>query len=136
MSYYPQIYTLLTDVFPLFFPYFIDLQRAVELNPKLVPHILQFIDWHFRSFFDAPLEEDEDHVFAVKFDKIVCANDLQENEIEINDNLGRLLLFVSHCLVIFEKFETEYDTREMKRLINVSLEKVIGKNVKFEQMVS
>ncbi|KNC26166.1 hypothetical protein FF38_06697 [Lucilia cuprina] len=111
-----------------------NLQRAVELNHKLVPHVLQFIDWHFRSFFDAPLEEDVDQVFSIKFDKIVKAKDSLENEIEIHDNLGKLLLFVSHCLVIFEKFETEYDTREMKRLINVSLEKVIGKNVKFEDM--
>ncbi|KAM7345711.1 Fanconi anemia complementation group I [Cochliomyia hominivorax] len=111
-----------------------NLQRAVELNPKLVPHILQFIDWHFRSFFVAPIEEDVDQVFSIKFDKIVSAKDALENEIEINDNLGKLLLFVSHCLVIFEKFETEYDTREMKRLINASLEKVIGKNIKFEDL--
>lgn len=96
---------------------------------------MQFIDWHFRSFFDAPIDEDVDHVFNVKFDKIVAAKDEMENEILINDNLGKLLLFVSHCLVIFEKFETEYDTREMKRLINVSLEKVMGKNLKFEDTV-
>lgn len=84
----------------------------------------------------APVEEDVDHVFSVKFDNIVSAKDNMENEIEIHDNLGKLLLCVSHCLVIFEKFETEYDTREMKRLINISLEKVIGKNIKFEDTVS
>lgn len=82
------------------------------------------------------MEEDVDHVFCVKFDKIVTAKDSMENEIEINDNLGKLLLFVSHCLVIFEKFETEYDTRAIKRLINISLEKVMGKNLKFEDTVS
>lgn len=84
----------------------------------------------------APVEEDEDHKFGVKFEKIVYSKDLQENEIEIQDNLGRLLIFVSHCLVIFEKFEAEYDTREIKRLIKLSLEKVIGKELKFEDLVS
>lgn len=107
----------------------------MDLNPKLVPHVLQFIDWHFRSFFVAPIEEDEDNQFSVKFEKIVSSKDLQENEIEIHDNLGKLLIFVTQCLVIFEKYETEYDTREIKRLIKLSLEKVIGKHIKFEDMV-
>lgn len=98
-----------------------------------MPHILQFIDFHFRSFFNAPIEEDVDQVFSVKFDKIVYAKDALENEIEIHDNLGKLLLFVSHCLVIFE---SEYNTREIERLINLSLEKVIGKNINFEDMVN
>ena len=101
-----------------------------------MPHVLQFIDFHFRSFFCAPIEEDVDQVFQIKFNNIVSAKDALENEIEIHDNLGKLLLFVSHCLVIFEKFETEYDTREIKRLINLSLEKVIGKHINFEDMVS
>ncbi|XP_073845314.1 Fanconi anemia complementation group I [Musca autumnalis] len=111
-----------------------NLQRAVELNSKLCPHVLQFIDWHFRSFFVAPIEEDEDNQFLIKFEKIVSSKDLQENEIEVHDNLGKLLMFVSQCLVIFEKFETEYDTREIKRLIKLSLEKVIGKQIKFEDL--
>ncbi|XP_013097656.2 Fanconi anemia group I protein [Stomoxys calcitrans] len=111
-----------------------NLQRAVELNPKLVPHVLQFIDWHFRSFFVAPLEEDEENQFSVKFDKVVAAKDFQESEIEIYDNLGKLMIFVSHCLVIFEKFENEYDTREIKRLLKLCMEKVIGKQIKFESM--
>ncbi|XP_075166591.1 Fanconi anemia complementation group I [Haematobia irritans] len=111
-----------------------NLQRAVELNPKLVPHVLQFIDWHFRSFFTVPIEDDEESQFVIKFDKIVAAKDLQECDIEIYDNLGKLLIFVSHCLVIFEKFENEYDTREIKRLIKLSLENVIGRKIKFEDL--
>uniref|UniRef100_A0A1A9ZCX7 Fanconi anemia group I protein n=1 Tax=Glossina pallidipes TaxID=7398 RepID=A0A1A9ZCX7_GLOPL len=109
-----------------------NLQRAVELNNKLVPHIVQFIDWHFRSYFEAPLEEDDCNQFKVKFEKITKATDDQENEIHIYDNLGLLLVFIAHCLVIFENFEYEYNVREMRRLIETSIEKTLNKEIKFE----
>ncbi|KAL9917468.1 Fanconi anemia complementation group I [Glossina fuscipes fuscipes] len=109
-----------------------NLQRAVELNNKLVPHIVQFIDWHFRSYFESPLEEDDSNQFKVKFEKITKATDDQENEIHIYDNLGLLLVFIAHCLVIFENFEYEYNVREMRRLIETSIERTLNKGIKFE----
>uniref|UniRef100_A0A1A9WN60 Fanconi anemia group I protein n=1 Tax=Glossina brevipalpis TaxID=37001 RepID=A0A1A9WN60_9MUSC len=109
-----------------------NLLRAVELNNKLAPHVLQFIDWHFRSYFELTLEESLSNQFKVKFEKITKATDNQETKINVYDNLGLLLVFITHCLVIFENFEHEYNVREMRRLIDTSIEKILSKEIKFE----
>ncbi|KAI8035735.1 hypothetical protein M5D96_011485 [Drosophila gunungcola] len=98
-----------------------NLQRAVELNAKLVPHVLQVIDWHFRSFFETPSAEDAgddlDTVFRIRYDQLVSSSDDQHMVLQLKDNLGRLIQFVANCLVIFERAPSGYDTREMNRLI-------------------
>ncbi|XP_050324049.1 Fanconi anemia group I protein isoform X1 [Bactrocera neohumeralis] len=110
-----------------------NLQRAVELNPKLVPHVLQFIDWHFRSFFRVPKVTDVEGNFSVIFDKAVRTSPVNAYELQIQDNLGLLVQFVSHCLIKLEEFESEYDVREIKRLLRLAVEKVITKELQFEE---
>ncbi|XP_067627011.1 Fanconi anemia group I protein homolog isoform X2 [Eurosta solidaginis] len=110
-----------------------NLQRAVELNPKLVPHVLQFVDWHFRSFFQASTTIAEAEQFCVLFDKTVCSVTENAYELQIQDNLGLLIQFVSHCLAIFQQFEGEYDVREMHRLLRLAINKVITKELQFEE---
>ncbi|KAH8253655.1 hypothetical protein KR032_006379 [Drosophila birchii] len=115
-----------------------NLQRAVELNAKLVPHVLQVIDWHFRSFFETPTAEDAgddlDTVFRIRYDQLVSASDEQHMEVQLNDNLGRLIQFVANCLVIFERAPTGYDTREMNRLLNFCEQRMAANRLPLEDI--
>ncbi|KAH8389032.1 hypothetical protein KR200_011962 [Drosophila serrata] len=117
---------------------YIDLQRAVELNAKLVPHVLQVIDWHFRSFFETPAAEDAgddlDTVFRIRYDQLATAIDEQHMEIQLNDNLGRLIQFVANCLSIFERAPTGYDTREMNRLMNLCEQRMTANRLPLEDI--
>ncbi|XP_036335814.1 uncharacterized protein LOC118746136, partial [Rhagoletis pomonella] len=110
-----------------------NLQRAVELNPKLVPHVLQFIDWHFRSFFRVSTVNGEVEDFCVLFEKVVCSATENVYEIQIQDNLGLLIQFISHCLSQFQQFDVEYDVGEMQRLLHLAVKKVINKDLQFEE---
>uniref|UniRef100_A0A1A9UWR1 Uncharacterized protein n=1 Tax=Glossina austeni TaxID=7395 RepID=A0A1A9UWR1_GLOAU len=40
-----------------------DVRRAVELNSRLVPHVVYFIECHFRSFFESPSAQDDGNQF-------------------------------------------------------------------------
>lgn len=120
----------------IFIFFILDLQRAVELNPKLVPHVLQFIDWHFRSFFRVPNATDVEGNFCVMFDKVVRTSSVNAYELQIQDNLGLLVQFVSHCLIKLEGFEIGYDVREIKRLLRLAVDKVITKELQFEEKVN
>ncbi|KAH8277898.1 hypothetical protein KR018_009894, partial [Drosophila ironensis] len=116
-----------------------NLQRAVELNAKLVPHVLQVIDWHFRSFFKTTSAQDGgddlDTVFRIRYDELVCATDEQHMEIHLKDNLGRLIQFVAHSLAIFERAPSGYDAREMHRLLNLCVQRMIANRLPLEDVL-
>ncbi|KAH8402315.1 hypothetical protein KR009_011348, partial [Drosophila setifemur] len=116
----------------------LDLQRAVELNAKLVPHLLQVIDWHFRSFFETPSAEDAgddlETVFRIRYDQLVCATDEQHMEIQLKDNLGRLIQFVANSLAIFERAPSGYDAREMTRLLNFCVQRMVANRLPLEDI--
>lgn len=118
----------------------IDLQRAVELNAKLVPHVLQVIDWHFRSFFDTPSAEDAgddlDTVFRICYDQLVSSSDDQHMEIQLKDNLGKLIQFVANCLAVFDRAPSGYDTREMNRLMSFCVDRMVANRLPLEEIVS
>ncbi|XP_017066246.1 Fanconi anemia group I protein [Drosophila eugracilis] len=115
-----------------------NLQRAVELNAKLVPHVLQVIDWHFRSFFDTPSAEeagdDLDTVFRIRYDQLVSSSDDQHMEIQLKDNLGKLIQFVANCLAIFERAPSGYDTREINRLIRFCVDRMVANRLPLEDI--
>uniref|UniRef100_A0A6P4FK17 Fanconi anemia group I protein n=1 Tax=Drosophila rhopaloa TaxID=1041015 RepID=A0A6P4FK17_DRORH len=115
-----------------------NLQRAVELNAKLVPHVLQVIDWHFRSFFETPSAEeagdDLDTVFRIRYDQLVSSSDDQHMEIQLKDNLGRLIQFVANCLSIFERAPSGYDTREMNRLLSFCVDRMVANRLPLEDI--
>ncbi|XP_053963260.1 Fanconi anemia group I protein homolog [Anastrepha ludens] len=110
-----------------------NLQRAVELNPKLVPHVLQFIDSHFRSFFRASNNIGDVEDIYVLFEKVVYAATTNAYELHVQDNLGLLIQFISHCLAQFQHFESEYDVIEIQRLLRLAMKKVITKDLQFEE---
>ncbi|XP_017044461.1 Fanconi anemia group I protein homolog [Drosophila ficusphila] len=115
-----------------------NLQRAVELNAKLVPHVLQVIDWHFRSFFETPAAEesddDVDTVFRIRYDQLVTSNDDLHMEIQLKDNLGRLIQFVANCLAVFERAPSGYDTREMNRLLGFCVDRMVANRLTLEDI--
>ncbi|XP_039486307.1 Fanconi anemia group I protein [Drosophila santomea] len=115
-----------------------NLQRAVELNAKLVPHVLQVIDWHFRSFFDTPSAEDADDdldtVFRIRYEQLVTSSDNQLMEIQLKDNLGKLIQFVANCLAVFDRAPSGYDTREMNRLMRFCVDRMVANRLPLEEI--
>ncbi|XP_034479900.1 Fanconi anemia group I protein [Drosophila innubila] len=110
-----------------------NLQRAVELNAKLVPHVLQFVDFHLRSFFDTPpadeVGDDLDTRFSVNYELLLGSKDEQ---VELKDNLGCLVQFVSHCLTIFERAPSGCDVREMQRLLTLCTQRLVANRLHLE----
>ncbi|ALC42831.1 FANCI, partial [Drosophila busckii] len=110
-----------------------NLQRAVELNAKLVPHVLQFADFHFRSFFDTPSEDevidDLDCKFDIHYDKMVSE---EHEQLQLKDNLGRLVQFLAYCLAIFERAPYGCDVTEMQRLLTLCTQRLVANRLPLE----
>lgn len=69
------------------------LAKAIEFNPKLIPHLLPFFTHHFVQYFEI-----SDLGFVIKFDKIV--RERVENVFDIWDNLGQLVYLMSKIVVL------------------------------------
>ncbi|XP_060654538.1 Fanconi anemia group I protein [Drosophila nasuta] len=114
-----------------------NLQRAVELNAKLVPHVLQFVDFHLRSFFDTPpadqVGDDLDTRFNINYEQLIGSND---DYAELKDNLGCLVQFVSYCLAIFERVPSGCDVREMRRLLTLCIQRLVANRLSLEDTVA
>lgn len=115
---------------------FSDLQRAVELNAKLAPHVLQFVDFHFRNFFDTPSVEqagdDLDTHFRINYEQLTSAKD---DQLDLKDNLGNLVQFVSHCLTIFDRVSSGCDVHEMQRLLTMCTQRIVANRLSLEDAV-
>lgn len=85
------------------------LTRAVQFNPKLLPHILLFLDYHFQSYFE--INEND---FKIKFEKIV--QERNEN-ILIWDNLGKLINFMGFCVIQCEQNKIAHDNSLLHELL-------------------
>lgn len=85
------------------------LTRAVQFNPKLLPHILLFLDYHFQSYFE--INEND---FKIKFEKIVQ----EKNDfILIWDNLGKLINFMGFCVIQCEHNKIAHDNILLEELL-------------------
>uniref|UniRef100_A0A1B0GJY9 Uncharacterized protein n=2 Tax=Lutzomyia longipalpis TaxID=7200 RepID=A0A1B0GJY9_LUTLO len=100
------------------------LLRAVDRNVQLAPHVLFFIDFHFRNY----LEVDELN-FNIKFSEFITERD---GKIEVWDNLGALIYFVGFSVVTSDKYELPYDTKILRKLLDFLVNR-IG-NVTFESL--
>nr|XP_019560353.2 LOW QUALITY PROTEIN: Fanconi anemia group I protein [Aedes albopictus] len=106
------------------------LGRAVEFNGKLLPHVLQFIDWHFSSYFSESLEG----TLEIDFEKCVryrCdsgedgdADEQQQQQLEIYDNVGKLTAFMVHCVVLCNQQDIEYDTEGVTKHLKTVVEQI------------
>lgn len=92
--------------------------RAIEFNHKLTPHLLIFIDWHFRSYFSLVGGE-----LQVKFDRIVVESD---GHVDVWDDIGKLIIFVATCVMTCEQPQFSHDVRIVVDLLHTVREKVTG----------
>lgn len=100
------------------------LSNVILFNDKLTPHIIRFLDAHFRGYFDI-----DDMNFNIHFDMIIRENN---NGFEIVDNLPILTKIMGQAIVTCKKKESlGYDTEflttffqtMMKSVHTLSLEK-------------
>uniref|UniRef100_A0A182T620 Fanconi anemia group I protein n=1 Tax=Anopheles maculatus TaxID=74869 RepID=A0A182T620_9DIPT len=105
------------------------LGRAVEFNTQLLPHVLQFIDWHFESFFG----ENPKESFRIDFEKCVrYKGELHEDDpssddhrsVVVYDNIGRLTVFMVHCVVLCDQHDVQHDTSAVKSTLQLIVERI------------
>ncbi|XP_041787409.1 Fanconi anemia group I protein-like [Anopheles merus] len=105
------------------------LGRAVEFNTQLLPHVLQFIDWHFESFFG----ENPKESFRIDFDKCVrykgeMGEDYysadEQRPIVVYDNVGRLTAFMVHCVVLCDQHDVQHDTGAVRSTLQLVVERI------------
>ncbi|XP_049278878.1 Fanconi anemia group I protein [Anopheles funestus] len=104
------------------------LGRAVEFNTQLLPHVLQFIDWHFESFFG----ENPKESFRIDFEKCVrYKGELNEDDpsdeqrsIVVYDNVGRLTAFMVHCVVLCDQHDVQHDISAVKNTLQLIVERI------------
>ncbi|EAT42968.1 AAEL005539-PA [Aedes aegypti] len=106
------------------------LGRAVEFNGKLLPHVMQFIDWHFSSYFSESLEG----TLEIDFEKCVRyksdsaedgeADDPQHQQLEVYDNIGKLTAFMVHCVVLCNQLDIEHDTEGVTKHLKTVVEQI------------
>lgn len=92
------------------------LTRAIEINPKLTSHFLTFIDWHFRNYFDIDPTK-----CVINFKQIVREFN---GRLEVWDNLGKLIIFVSSCIVTCDQHSIGNDNQCVISLLSSLLDRV------------
>ncbi|XP_055541221.1 Fanconi anemia group I protein isoform X2 [Wyeomyia smithii] len=107
------------------------LGRAVEFNSKLLPHVLQFADLHFSSYFSESLEG----TLVIDFERCVrykqCeaaseeeTSDLQVQQIEVFDNVGKLTALMVHCVTLCEQHNVQHDNEGTHKILKDVVEQV------------
>lgn len=91
---------------------------AIQQNTKLITHVLQFIDWHFRSYF---FEVDED--ISINFEKCITVND-DGQSVQVQDHIGRLIQFMSQCIVLLDHSGLDFDASDLKEFFENLLSKI------------
>lgn len=101
------------------------LSNAVQQNHKLIPHVLQFLDWHFRSYFNEVAD-----TISINFDKaIIEVHQGETTTIQINDHIGKLLHFITQCLLFVEQHEIDFDITDLKNFFDLLIEKICTINL-------
>lgn len=96
------------------------LNNAIQQNSKLIPHIFQFLEWHFRSYFTEMA-----NTVQINFDRaIVEINQGDTKTVQINDHVGKLLQFLTQCFILLEHHELEFDITELKEFFENILENI------------
>lgn len=93
------------------------LARAIEFNPKLIPHTIPFLTHHFVQYFEM-----SDLAFDIKFDKIV--RERSENVFDIWDNLGQLVHLMSGIVVLGRSNDFHDDIESTAKTLDGILNKI------------
>lgn len=97
------------------------LLSAIQLNTKLIPHVLQFVDWHFRKYFT----NDDDDEITINFDKCILETHIDDvPTIQIQDHIGQLMHFMSQCIILLETTGIEFDIGDLKEFFEKLLSKI------------
>lgn len=92
-----------------------NLLSSITANPFIVSSVLEFIEGHFRDYFDC-------EGCVINFDRVIKANN------EASDDLGCLLKFIINCVIIAtfrnNRENLNYDLSLYKDIINKLIEKI------------
>lgn len=116
------------------------LDRAIDFNPNLTPHIVKFLESHFHSYFEMPDMNDRvcDRSKAVTNQSpfvFRIANVLREQEdISVWDHIGHLMQLMSHCVYVCKQKGMDQHVRKLvqrldtlvERISEVTLDDIIG----------
>lgn len=101
------------------------LSNAVQQNPKLIPHVLRFLEWHFRSYFSELAD-----TISINFDKAIVEVDQGETvTVQINDHIGKLLQFITQCLVLHEHHGLDFEITDLQQFFEKLVEQIDSINL-------
>lgn len=96
------------------------LSNAIQQNHKLIPHIMQFLEWHFRSYFN-----EVDDTVEINFDRaVVEIKQGDTTNVQINDHVGELLQFLTECFILLDRHGVEFEVTELKALFDKLLQQI------------
>ncbi|KAJ6650095.1 Fanconi anemia group I protein [Pseudolycoriella hygida] len=93
------------------------LARAIEFNPKLIPHLLPFLTYHFAQYFEI-----SDLSFEIKFEKIV--RERSANVFDIWDDLGCLVFLMNRIVILAELNDSQCETNSTSKLLHSVMNKI------------
>ncbi|KAL7030400.1 hypothetical protein ACKWTF_006642 [Chironomus riparius] len=98
--------------------------NSISANSDIIPYIVEFLDSHFRMYFEC--DNDEDREIIINFEKLFKSTKNGE-EFIVMDELGHLLKFIINCMIMtteqHEKLNCDIEIYEkiLKKLIEKSL---------------
>lgn len=96
------------------------LTNAVEFNPKLTPHILLFLESHFRDYICIT-----DTQVRIKFEKCItekCIDGIPT--VQIWDHFGTLLQLIGRCIIKCDENSLDFETEDLKELFDSLIERI------------
>lgn len=101
------------------------LSNAVQQNPKLIPHVLRFLEWHFRNYFTELANS-----ISINFDKaIIEVNQGDTTAIQINDHIGKLMQFIIQCFILHEQHGLDFETKDLKEFFEKLIDEITSINL-------
>lgn len=93
------------------------LSKAIDFNPKIIPHLEPFLTQHFVQYFEMT-----DLSFEIKFDKIV--RERTENVFDIWDSLGRLVLLMGRIVVLARTNDLHCEIDSTAKTLDTMMNKI------------
>lgn len=92
------------------------LSRAIDFNPKLSPHIIQFLESHLQKYVVI-----ENGGFELKIGEVV--RDLN-GTLSVWDHVGHLVQLMGHCVVVCKDKGVAHDLRAMVGLMETMMQRM------------
>lgn len=93
------------------------LSKAIEFNPKIIPHLVPFLQQHFLQYFEI-----SDFSFEIRFDKIV--RERTENVFDIWDNLGQLVFLMGRIVVLTRTNDLQCEIDSITKALDTIMNKI------------